>query len=74
MKLKDFFQVEYIKHLSEKVVPNLKHGNDGMIFTRNQAEYVIGRSNYILKWKPPHLNTIDFLLVPNPKLNQVFQT
>lgn len=52
------------------MVPKLKHGNDGMIFTRNQAEYVIGRSNYILKWKPPHLITVDFLLVPNPKITQ----
>lgn len=27
--------------------------------------YKPGTDDSIIKWKPPHMNTIDFLLVPN---------
>ena len=44
-------------------IPNLPHGNDGLIFTRTGTPYMSGTDQNILKWKPPHENTIDFRLI-----------
>jgi mRNA guanylyltransferase len=45
-----------------KVLPNLPHGNDGLVFTCKGTPYKFGTDEHILKWKPPHENTIDFKL------------
>lgn len=39
------------------------HEKDGLIFQPVSAPYVGGTCHNILKWKPPHLNSIDFRLV-----------
>jgi mRNA guanylyltransferase len=44
------------------ILPSLKHGNDGLIFTCKNTRYEFGTDKHILKWKPPHENTIDFKL------------
>lgn len=44
------------------VLPNLPHGNDGLVLTCRTSEYVTGTDRHIIKWKPPHENTIDFRL------------
>lgn len=51
-----------VKHMFDNVLPNLKHGNDGLIFTCKNTRYEFGTDKHILKWKPPHENTIDFKL------------
>jgi hypothetical protein len=42
-----------------------KYNTDGLIFTPNAMPLPIGRGTWPeqLKWKPPHENTIDFLVV-----------
>lgn len=41
-------------------IKTLKHENDGLIFTPVNEPYKLCTRSSILKWKPPHLNTIDF--------------
>ncbi|KAJ7087882.1 mRNA capping enzyme [Mycena epipterygia] len=53
-------------YAAEKVfadMPNLHHGNDGLIYTCINAPYVPATDPNILKWKPPSENSIDFKLV-----------
>jgi mRNA guanylyltransferase len=38
----------------------LVHENDGLIFTVDKCPYYPGTCKEIIKWKPPHMNTIDF--------------
>ncbi|KAL1882772.1 hypothetical protein VTK73DRAFT_897 [Phialemonium thermophilum] len=56
-------QVAYgIEMMFREVLPKLKHGNDGLIFTCRNSEYRHGTDQNILKWKPVTENTIDFRL------------
>ncbi|KAF9337360.1 Dcp1p-Dcp2p decapping enzyme complex alpha subunit [Podila minutissima] len=45
-----------------EVIPHLRHGNDGLIFTSAVAPYIPSTNSKMLKWKPPSENTIDFRL------------
>lgn len=45
-----------------KILPELPHGNDGLIFTCVGTEYKHGTDPHILKWKPENENSIDFRL------------
>lgn len=44
-------------------LPNLPHGNDGLVFTCKGTTYISGTDEHILKWKPAHENSIDFKLL-----------
>ncbi|PNP53622.1 hypothetical protein THARTR1_05746 [Trichoderma harzianum] len=57
------FQLGYgIDMMFKQILPNLKHGNDGLIFTCRNTAYKHGTDPHILKWKPPEENTIDLRL------------
>ncbi|ELA42391.1 uncharacterized protein VICG_00490 [Vittaforma corneae ATCC 50505] len=43
-------------------ISKLLHENDGLIFTPVNEPYLLCARSKIFKWKPPHLNTIDFLI------------
>lgn len=49
-----------IEMMFRHVLPQLKHENDGLIFTCRGTPYQFGTDPHILKWKAPHDNTIDF--------------
>ncbi|OAA55563.1 mRNA capping enzyme alpha [Niveomyces insectorum RCEF 264] len=60
VQMKDMQYSYGIEMMFRAVLPNLKHGNDGLIFTRCNTPYQPGTDPHILKWKPVAENTIDF--------------
>ncbi|KAI9678925.1 MAG: Dcp1p-Dcp2p decapping enzyme complex alpha subunit [Trizodia sp. TS-e1964] len=61
----EFKRLEFsyaVQMLFRDVLPNLPHGNDGLIFTCRAAPYRSGTDEKILKWKPAHENSVDFRL------------
>jgi mRNA guanylyltransferase len=62
LKEKKTYPAYSIRSMFDNVLPTLKHGNDGLIFTCKSTRYEFGTDRHILKWKPPHENTIDFKL------------
>ncbi|SAM03066.1 hypothetical protein [Absidia glauca] len=43
-----------------QIMPNLRHGSDGLIFTSVGAPYNLGTSRKMIKWKPANENSVDF--------------
>uniref|UniRef100_A0A158QR87 mRNA-capping enzyme n=1 Tax=Haemonchus placei TaxID=6290 RepID=A0A158QR87_HAEPC len=60
VRVKDFWEMEALPKLFEpKFTKNVGHEIDGLIL---QPPYTPGRSDIVLKWKPPSHNSIDFKL------------
>jgi mRNA guanylyltransferase len=56
-------QMSYgIEMMFRQILPNLPHGNDGLIFTCRNTDYKHGTDPHILKWKPEAENSVDFRL------------
>jgi mRNA guanylyltransferase len=70
----EFKEQQFTYHLDvvfNEIIPKLKHGNDGLIFTAVNAPYSMGTCKKMLKWKPLNENSIDFkvsLLFPGGSL------
>jgi hypothetical protein len=58
--MKDYFTFDKIKHVYNKIAPNLSHENDGIILNLDDYPYYSGESTEIFKWKPRELNSCDF--------------
>lgn len=61
--MKDIFEVWECKNIFQLIDTKkdlLMHENDGLIFTIDAVPYFPGTCNEIIKWKPAHMNTIDF--------------
>eukprot|EP00928_Gymnodinium_smaydae_P071890 TRINITY_DN55365_c0_g1_i1.p1 TRINITY_DN55365_c0_g1~~TRINITY_DN55365_c0_g1_i1.p1 ORF type:complete len:429 (+),score=59.17 TRINITY_DN55365_c0_g1_i1:41-1327(+) len=59
--LKDFFEIWQMRQVIE-LAEQLPHRSDGLVFTPVCVPYRVGTCPSLLKWKPSHLNTVDFML------------
>ena len=64
--MKDYFTLDKIDYLYS-ILKKLYHDNDGIIINTDDYPYYSGQASEIYKWKPPHLNTIDFEVQYNDK-------
>jgi mRNA guanylyltransferase len=62
VKEKPVYTPYSFNEMFKTILPKLPHGNDGLVFTCKGTRYQFGTDRHILKWKPPHENTIDFKL------------
>lgn len=62
IEMKQMFKCSRMDYIFDHVIPNLEHGNDGLILTPVRTPYIHGTDRNLFKWKPPDLNTVDFKL------------
>uniref|UniRef100_A0A2P2HXK1 mRNA guanylyltransferase n=2 Tax=Hirondellea gigas TaxID=1518452 RepID=A0A2P2HXK1_9CRUS len=63
VRRKDFWEAtakNTSRLLGEDFCRQLAHEPDGLIFQPDHQEYVCGRCDEVLKWKPPTHNSVDF--------------
>lgn len=69
VQMKTMYKPYHMQHLFAEVIPKLAHENDGLIFTPVEDPYRSGTCQRMLKWKPAHLNSVDFKLVKSEDSN-----
>ena len=62
LRLKHMYDKSAVGFLWEEIVPKQRHGNDGLIFTAVDQPYTRGTDFSLIKWKPPQLNSVDFVV------------
>lgn len=62
VEMKDMQFSYAMEMMFRQVLPTLKHGCDGLVFTCRTTDYHHGTDEHILKWKPASENSIDFRL------------
>lgn len=72
--LKDFYAAKHTGFVLQTLakIPPYVDNIDGLIFTKINYPYYPGRNLGMIKWKHERMNTIDFLIVGNPDLLQLF--
>ncbi|KAH9385266.1 mRNA guanylyltransferase [Nematocida major] len=60
VKIKMMHKSYGLAEVYRKIIPTLEHENDGLIFTCVNYAYRPGTCPAYFKWKPPHLNSVDF--------------
>ena len=67
--IKDYYTFDKVEKLNE-MIKLLPHHNDGLIINVDDYPYYSGQSCEIFKWKPLDMNTIDFEIEYNEKINR----
>lgn len=63
VRCKEFHDLKHTGYLlSDKFTEKLGHEPDGLIFQPAEEPYTSGTSPFVLKWKPPSMNSVDFRL------------
>ncbi|XP_075991956.1 RNA guanylyltransferase and 5'-phosphatase mRNA capping enzyme [Anticarsia gemmatalis] len=63
VRLKQFWELPMARQLlGEKFAKQLLHEPDGLIFQPAKEPYMPGQCDDVLKWKPSHMNSVDFRL------------
>lgn len=60
VSLKQMGKSYAVQQVLQVTVPQLGHESDGVVFTSVNRPYVSGTCDWMLKWKPARLNSIDF--------------
>ncbi|CAN1171937.1 mRNA-capping enzyme [Linum perenne] len=68
---KQFWFLSDVKKLLKVFIPKtLTHKSDGLIFQRWDDPYFPRTDEYLLKWKYPEMNSVDFLFEAGPGVQQ----
>ncbi|KAK3177852.1 Dcp1p-Dcp2p decapping enzyme complex alpha subunit [Lecanicillium sp. MT-2017a] len=68
LEQKQSLPAQRISAMLTRVIPKLKHGNDGLVFVHRHERYIFGTDQTTFKWERPLDKTVDFLLEVNPSV------
>jgi len=66
------YYLEELSNIFTKYIAEMPYKTDGLVLTPARKPYKLGVNDILLKWKPPSLNTVDFLLrvICDPNTNK----